>query len=84
MTKYRVKLPTRKEVLNVSRVEAIQSAIISLPPEEYAQLRQWFAERDWEQWDKQIREDSSSGKLDFLIDEAMIEKVQGQLRSARS
>jgi hypothetical protein len=80
VTKYRVKLPTRKEVLIVSRVEAIQSAIISLPPEEYAQLRQWFAERDWEQWDKQIGEDSASGKLDFLIEEAMIEKAQGQLR----
>ena len=55
----------------MSRVESIQSAILSLSPEEYAQLRQWFAERDWEQWDKQIEEDSASGKLDFLIEEAM-------------
>jgi len=64
----------------MSRVEAIQSAIVSLSPEEYAYLRQWFAERDWEQWDKQIEEDTASGKLDFLITEAMAEKAQGQLR----
>jgi hypothetical protein len=58
-------------------VESIQLAILSLFPEEYAQLRQWFAERDWEQWDKQIAEDSASGKLDFLIEEAMTEKAKG-------
>jgi hypothetical protein len=61
-------------------VEAIQSAILSLSPEEYAQLRQWFAERDWEQWDQQIAEDTESGKLDFLAEEAMAEKAQSQLR----
>jgi hypothetical protein len=64
----------------MSKVEAIQSAILSLSPEDYAYLRQWFAERDWQQWDKQIEEDSVSGKLDFLIEEAMVEKAQGQLR----
>jgi hypothetical protein len=57
-------------------VEAIQSAILSLSPEEYAQLRHWFAERDWEQWDKQIAEDAGSGKLDFLVAEAMAEKTK--------
>jgi hypothetical protein len=62
-------------------VESIQSAILSLSPEEYAQLRQWFAERDWEQWDKQIEEDSASGKLDFLIEEAITEKAKGKLRN---
>jgi hypothetical protein len=63
----------------VSRVEAIQAAILSLSPEEYAQLGQWFAKRDWEQWDQQIAEDEASGKLDFLIEEAMVEKAWGQL-----
>jgi hypothetical protein len=58
----------------------MQSAMASLAPEEYARLREWFIERDWEQWDKQIEEDAQSGKLDFLIAEAMAEKTQGQLR----
>jgi hypothetical protein len=70
----------RKEVIIVPSVEAIQSAIASLTPAEYARLRQWFMERDWEQWDQQIEEDAQAGKLDFLIAEAMTEKAQGQLR----
>jgi hypothetical protein len=64
----------------MSRVEEIQSAIVSLSPEEYARLRRWFAERDWEQWDREIEEDAASGKLDFLIDEAVVEKDQGRLQ----
>ena len=70
----------RKEVIIVSSVEVIQSAIAALAPEEYARLREWFIERDWEEWDKQIEEDAQSGKLDFLIAEATAEKAQGQLR----
>ena len=64
----------------MSRVEELQTAITSLAPAEYACLRQWFAERDWEQWDRQIEEDAESGKLDFLIEEAMAEKAQGRLQ----
>jgi hypothetical protein len=64
----------------MTRVEAIQSAIVSLSPEEYAYLRQWFVERDGEQWDKQVEENTAAGKLDFLITEALAEKAQGQLR----
>jgi hypothetical protein len=33
-------------------VEEIQAAIDSLSPEVYARLREWFVERDWEQWDR--------------------------------
>ena len=68
-----------KEVI-MSSVEEIQSAIVSLAPEEYARLREWFIERDWEQWDQQIAADAHAGKLDFLIAEAMAEKAQGHLR----
>jgi hypothetical protein len=64
----------------MSKVEEIQSAIVSLSPEDFARLRQWFAERDWEQWDREIEEDAASGKLDFLIDEAVAEKAQGRLQ----
>jgi len=52
------------------RIEEIKNAIVSLPSDEYRQFRDWFLERDWEQWDKQIQADSESGKLDFLVDEA--------------
>jgi len=62
------------------RIEEIKNAIVSLPTDEYRQFRDWFLERDWEQWDKQIQADSECGKLDFLVDEAMDEKSRGKLR----
>lgn len=64
----------------MSKIEEIQSTIVSLPPEDYARLRQWFAERDWDQWDREIERDTADGKLDFLIDEAVAENAQGRLQ----
>jgi len=64
----------------MSNVNQIKAAIEALPEEEYAQLRQWFSERDWGKWDEQIEADSESGKLDFLTQEALDEKAQGNLR----
>ncbi len=63
----------------VSNVEAIKAAIEALPEVDYVQLRQWFSEKDWEKWDKQIQADSESGNLDFLIAEALEEKTKGTL-----
>jgi hypothetical protein len=62
------------------KIEEIQAAIESLPEDEYARLRRWFSERDWDKWDKRIAVDSESGKLDFLIKEARDEKVKGKLK----
>ena len=66
--------------MNSARLEEIQVAVESLPYEEYSRLRQWFSERDWEKWDRQIEADSESGKLDFLIEEALTEKAKGSLK----
>lgn len=65
--------------MSIAPVEDIQAAIESLPYQEYRRLRQWFSERDWEKWDRQIEADSESGKLDFLIEEALNEKAKGIL-----
>jgi len=54
--------------------ENIKEAIISLPKTEYVKLRNWFLEKDWEDWDKEIEQDIEAGKLDFLIEGAMNEK----------
>ncbi|MBI4674787.1 MAG: hypothetical protein HY741_24340 [Chloroflexi bacterium] len=62
------------------KVQEIQKAIESLPRSEYVQLREWFLERDWAEWDKQIEADSEAGKLDFLIQEALEEKAKEQLK----
>jgi hypothetical protein len=66
--------------LYMSTVEKILRSIESLSEEEYARLREWFSERDWEKWDRQIKADSESGKLDFLIKEARDEKAKGKLK----
>ena len=51
-------------------IETIQQAILSLSKEDYIQLKRWLSELDWEEWDKEIEDDSASGKLDSLISEA--------------
>lgn len=61
-------------------MEEIKNAVVSLPVDDYRQFRHWFLERDWAQWDKQIQVDSDSGKLDFLVEEAMDAKSLGKLR----
>ena len=64
----------------MSTVEKIDRSIESLPAKEYIHLRNWFVERDWEKWDKQIETDSASGNLDFLIQEAVDEKAKKKLK----
>lgn len=51
-------------------VDEIEKAIEKLSPEDFARLREWFWEKDWAEWDKQIEADADAGKLDFLIKEA--------------
>lgn len=58
----------------------IKTEIEALPHKEYVKLVSWLTERDWGCWDKQIAEDSQSGSLDFLIDEALNEKATGKLK----
>lgn len=70
---------SRKEAA-MSKVSKIKAAIEALDKEEYDQLRSWFSERDWEEWDRQIESDSEAGKLDFLLNEALDEKAQGKLK----
>ncbi len=64
----------------MSKVDDIKVEIESLPERDFIQLRQWFSEKDWQKWDRQIEEDSKSGKLDFLVREALDEKAKGKLK----
>ena len=63
----------------MSTITEIQQAIISLPKSNYAQLRRWLTEYDWEEWDRQIEADLDEGKLDFLVSHATEAKRQGTL-----
>ena len=64
----------------MSSIAEIQEAILSLPSEEYVQLRQWFTELDWEMWDREIEADLEAGKLDSLIAEAIEAQEKGTLQ----
>jgi hypothetical protein len=64
----------------MDRVEEIEAAIAGLPPEEFRRIAQWFYERERRLWDEQLDNDSSSGKLGFLFEEAENESAQGLLR----
>lgn len=61
-------------------VEEIQQAIEALSEEDYERIRQWLAEADWDDWDRQIAADSEAGRLDFLVQEALEDKRRGLLR----
>ena len=63
------------------QIAEIKKEIEKLPKQEYVNLRQWFAEKDWRIWDNQIKEDSNSGKLDFLAKEALQEKNNDNLKA---
>jgi hypothetical protein len=59
-------------------VEQLEEAIRQLSPEDRATLRAWFAEYDWDEWDRQIEADVAAGKLDWLIDEAIEDHRSGR------
>jgi len=52
------------------KLEHLQLEIDGLADEEFAQLRRWMADRDWQRWDEQLEADVALDKLDFLLDEA--------------
>jgi len=70
----------RGEVQTMAKLEQLETEITSLPEEEYRQFREWFLKVDWERWDKEIEEDSRTGKLDFLMQEALDAKKAKKLR----
>lgn len=64
----------------MSKVEELKTEIERLPQEEFTELVRWLSEKGWERWDKAIETDSESGKLDFLMREALEEKAKGTLK----
>jgi hypothetical protein len=64
----------------MSTLEQIEAAILTLPPDEFQRLRQWFADLDYQRWDEQIEQDIAEGKLDALAEEAIAEFKAGRCR----
>ena len=64
----------------MTKLEAIEEEITKLSRREFAKLRDWIADRDWDEWDKQIERDSASGKLEKLFARSMAEHAEGKSR----
>lgn len=59
----------------------IEKAIHQLPKEEKWDLLHRFSEGLWEDWDRQIAEDLSAGKLSGILAEARSDIAAGNTRS---
>jgi len=62
----------------MTKLQLIQTEIETLTDDEFTCLKNWINELDAQQWENQIEEDSNSGRLDFLIEESLLEKSKGQ------
>ena len=63
----------------MAAVQEIKQAILNLPEAEYAEIIEWFYDLEEGEWDRQIEEDSASGKLDFLKAQAEEANQNGTL-----
>jgi hypothetical protein len=62
----------------MSTVPEIEAAIQKLPPEQFAQVRDWIAAIDAQRWDTQLEADAASGKLDALGAKAIKDFKEGR------
>lgn len=63
-----------------NEIEFLENRIAKLDNDSFSILRDWFIEFDQARWDKKLEADSNSGKLDFLINTALIEYQTGKTR----
>ncbi len=64
----------------MTRVEALEGEIQKLTGTEFAQLRDWLLEEDWDRWDEQIQKDAAGGKLEDLFAQALAAHQAGESR----
>ena len=65
----------------MTSVAEIQDAIRVLGSDDFARLRRWMSDLDWDRWDQQVEADAEAGSLDLLVDEAAASVAQGTLKA---
>lgn len=65
----------------MSTLKEIEAAILTLPPDEFQQLMQWFFDLDYQRWDEQLGKDITDGKLEALAQEAIADFEVGHCRA---
>ena len=64
----------------MSKLERLEHEVRDLSADELASFREWFAEFDAVEWDRQIERDVGSGKLDRFADAALADHDAGRSR----
>lgn len=64
----------------MSILEQVEATILTLPLNEFQQLRQWFFDIDYQLWDEQLEQDILEGNLDVLGEEAIADFKAGHCR----
>ena len=62
----------------MGKIEKIEKDIEQLDDQSFAVFREWFLAHENARWDRQIEEDSKSGKLDSLVEEAVADHRAGK------
>lgn len=62
----------------MSNVDNIEAAVKQLTGPELQRFRSWFAKYDAAVWDSPVEAEASSGKLDALAQEAIVEYESGK------
>jgi predicted NACHT family NTPase len=62
---------------DMKRLKQIQQTVLSLSTDDFRELYRWVIELDHKKWDKEIEEDSKSGLLDELADQAVSDYKKG-------
>ncbi len=58
----------------MNTVEEIERAAEQLAPSDFDRLALWISARYHESWKRQMERDAAEGKLDFLFNEAVVER----------
>ena len=64
----------------MAKVDELEREVQKLSRPELAAFREWFREYDSNEWDRQIEEDSRTGKLDKLAQEALAAHKAGKTK----
>ncbi len=64
----------------MSTIEQIETAILTLPLNDFEKLRQWFFDLNYQRWDEQIEQDIADGKLEIFAQDAIAEFKAGNCR----
>jgi len=61
-------------------IEDLENAVAKLPPDQFAQFRDWFEAFDAARFDEKIERDAKAGKLDRLAEQALADLREGPAR----